>query len=345
MSVNFPPFRFPNLRKLSFQFSVKFCQPFYEELSNFDDNKFSLWLLQSIINASGDLQELIFPFEVIDVVQATLEFLHLPSTIVFLQMELKLESKSLETLFLYNQLPNLKHLALEIHGKPVEDGLMYKILERVRKTLVSFHVGGVNSTGGRPNPHSFLQFPVMEKLECIYILSKECELDANQLTPLQEYLPKLNNVILEHQSEAMLRKWVEKSKFEGVNELIMSIVNEQLSGKEDNYFISPSRKIMALLSVTFPNIKELTLQVNIGSLDFLDCLFGKMRQVEKLQLEFHGRFQRNSFDLVDSLLTGLPLSLVGALKENKVDVLESVLVVPNGSQSTIRNLTGKYLIH
>lgn len=343
MPVNFSPIHFPILRKLSFQFSDDACKPIggdTEVPSNFADNKFGLWLFQSILNATENLQELAIPFTDNDVVPVTFEFLRLPPTIVFLELETKLKSKTLEAFFRRNQLQNLKQLSLQLHEKPLENGLMYKILEQFRETLINFHVSGLSSTRRRI-PSTILRFPVMKNLDFVNIYSTECELDVEQLTCLQECLPNLDRLNLLYQSEVMLKKWVEKSRFQSVTTLTVSTINEFLSEEQDNYYRSPTLETMTQLTLAFPNVNMLTLHLNIGVLNGLGRLFSNMLKVQYLNIRLHGRFQVNSTDLVDSTLTGLSLRLVGALKEDNLDVLESVLVLKSGSQASIRNLSGK----
>lgn len=86
------------------------------------------------------------------------------------------------------------------HETPVEDDLLFKILDRVKNTLTFFSISGLTS-GGNPNPHTHLRFPLMKRLETIFIASNDCKLGPGVVSDLHECLPNLKDLILYDQTE------------------------------------------------------------------------------------------------------------------------------------------------
>ncbi len=338
----FPKFRLPFLRKLSLQFSEEKLKKDISEIG-LDDNRNGLVLLQLILNASTNLKDFILPFTgTVKVIPLDFKYLQLPGTISVLELTMKLKNKELEVL-LRHQLPKLSHLILHVLEIPFEDDLLFKVLERFQKTLQTFELRGLISDG-RPEPLTHLRFPLMEKLTEMHICSTECELGPGNVSALQSCFPDLRVIKLLDQTEARLAKWTRNSRFGNVEQLFVSVVNEQLAEEHDEYNISPGPDVMTQLQQTFPNVWYLALNVNISDLTSLKSVFQNMVQLKSLTINVfgNGTVLDTSSDLVDSIFLGLPLRLVVTLKESEsMELLDNgTISIKGGSEPSIRNLSG-----
>lgn len=95
----------------------------------FTNNQNGLWLLQTIFNASKNLQTFVIPNSK-SVVPMGFKYLRLPVRISVLELRVKLKNKDLESVLIWrNRLPNVTHLALQLHQIPFQDRLFFRILE------------------------------------------------------------------------------------------------------------------------------------------------------------------------------------------------------------------------
>lgn len=292
-AVGIPPLNFPLLKKLSFQF----CDDEDQETNKRRSFGFSynpMGSLQHILYGSENLKELTFPFKADfgsdpDVNAPTgIQYLCLPDTLTSLELGLKLKTVELESLLL--ELAHLEHLKVQTHRVPFENELLFKILTRFKNTLKSFNVGGLWSTGGQPSPRTYLQFPIMEKSETISIDSVECELGPGDLSglKLKECLPKLNRLELAYQTEEMLSKWVNYYNSDSVEEMVVSIINEHLEHDHVDFYKSLESGMMEKINRGFPNLRNLTLEMNISEMGVLKYLFKRMDRLQALQINLRG---------------------------------------------------------
>lgn len=344
MPFIFPQFDLPLLRKLSFVFSHQNFDTQHFDGNSFGNDKNGAWLLQFFMNAGNGIKELRIVTKEDKAMQIDKEFdlLQLPRSISALDIMLPTKSESLEVL-LKNKLPNLKKLAIKYaYPHKLDNDLMFKVLDRFRKTLTSFRIE-------KPfidyHPYSFFKhysnkvffkLPLMEKLEILQIHSNKFEIDSQNVSCLQTFLPKLKQIDLVNQKKKMLAKWVANSKFENVDVLVISLLDNGYG--HDFFFQSIDLKMIEQFHISFPNVTQLTLTFHAEDLRCLEYVFKNMSQLKSLSIIIEENFQETSRHLLYSTLLGIPVRFMAALTENS-NFVDSVGLECNMEKSLV-NLTG-----
>ncbi len=326
-----PMLNFPVLNRLTVDWARGKLTVFKngEKTNVFGNNANSLFLIQYFLNAAPNLDELVLHAEIgsrgeVGFPSKGVEYLHLPSTLTSLNLSCFITEKQLETLT-RKPLQSFKRLVMQSDGLFWEKDLMYKVLQKNQSSLKYLKFESLVEGGMVKSVFSFTRIPLLPKLKTLIINSDCIELETGQVN-LERWLPALTNLVLLHQTKDMLTKWVDNSKFKGVSQLELSVVNEENNidahngqfnfgdDKDNLSIVDIDKELMSRVLVAFPNITCLKLQIPCNANDSLHLIFCEMSQLKNLVIYCPWSTINKSGDNWASTFLGIPIELVVGLK-------------------------------
>lgn len=114
---------------------------------------------------------------------------------------------------------------------------------------------------------------MIENLESISIRSGEWELEPEEVSDLNEYLPNLKSLTLNYQTQIIFEKWIKNYGFHNVEYSYICLVDEHVEDRSYNYVLSLDTELVKGMHKSFPNIRDLYLVLNACDMSSLDGLF------------------------------------------------------------------------
>lgn len=326
-----PHFTLPNLLRISFEFSGKRGNGNKKDFDGFARQEMSL--LRQLLRISTNLRELVIPFTNSDL-PYNFGKLRIPDSVS--SLEVQVMEKTFLGIISNNKLPKLKHLSLRMPTEPSESGELFKTLDRFKDSLRSFQVGTKHLYVS--NYVVSFKIPKLKNLEKIQIYGKGCMLDSESVANLNELLPNVKNVGLDHQTEDTLADWVRNSKFESVNCLSLSVLETSIR-HHTTIFKSLSYEMLEKMHSGFPNLSSLAITVDTDDMNGLMYLYENMMQLKSLRIDF--RLIRNEWKPMSTII-GLPVWLISVNVEES-DYFQS-FIHKRGRQPCLTNLSGMAMV-